>query len=436
MSAVLALVILFLTVGLSLARPTIAGRRIHPHHASILGGGLVVAFGLLTPKEAWSALVFLGPSLVTIASLMVVTVVAERSGLFSVLARTLAKAGRGDARRLFALLFFTGTLLGAVFTNDAAVLVLTPLVYRLIEQVADDDWSPAAKVPYYFGVLYIGNLVAPLIIGNPINIVVGEMLDIGFLEYATWMALPALAAIVVTYLGLRFWFRRSLPRRYKMPTAEVMADTDRRFLAVCAVVLGIALLGFFGQSFTGIPIAWVALGGAVVLLLAWRGMRGGSPVDIGRRLGWDVLVFVCGIHIVALGVRHAGATDFVAGMLMDAHEASPHAAHVVAAFFSGGTSAVINNHPVAQLMAMTIGDLPMAAIDRTFLALAALIGGDLGPKMLPIGSLAALLWFRMLADRGVRISWKEYVRLGIPVTLAAIAASVGVLTLQYLLAVS
>lgn len=146
-----------------------------------------------------------------------------------------------------------------------------------------------------------------------------------------------------------------------------------------------------------------------------------------------MLIFVCGIHGVVLAVRAAGLTDFVGTMLLDAHEISPYVGHAVSALFSGSASAVINNHPVAQIMAMSVHDLALDAMDRKFLAFAALIGGDLGPKMLPIGSLAALMWFRMLADRGVEISWREYIRLGVPVTLAAILFSVLVLALQYAL---
>ncbi len=77
-------------------------------------------------------------------------------------------------------------------------------------------------------------------------------------------------------------------------------------------------------------------------------------------------------------------------------------------------SSVINNHPTADMMGLAIRDMTFSAGPQVnkFLALAALIGGDLGPKMLPIGSLAAMMWFRLLADKGVRISYRQYIGLG------------------------
>jgi len=96
---------------------------------------------------------------------------------------------------------------------------------------------------------------------------------------------------------------------------------------------------------------------------------------------------------------------------------------------TGAMSSVINNHPTADIMGLTIRDMSFAAGPQVnkFLALSALIGGDLGPKMLPIGSLAAMIWFRLLADKGVRIRYRQYVGMGIPLTLAAIVSSVLVL---------
>ena len=137
MLQVKALSILVFTVGLSLARPRVGGVRIRPQFAAMLGALLTIGLGLLTPTQAARALGFLALPLLTIVSLMVITLVAEEAGLFRLLAWRVARLAGGKPQRLFALLFFTGTVTGAVFTNDAAVLIFTPLVYRLGRAVGE-----------------------------------------------------------------------------------------------------------------------------------------------------------------------------------------------------------------------------------------------------------------------------------------------------------
>ncbi len=422
--------VLALTVGLSLARPRLAGVRMGPPTAAVAGALLTLGLGLLTAREALEVLVFLTPPLLTIVGLMAVTVLAEEAGLFRILARRLARAGDGRPRLLFALLFFTGTLTGAVFTNDAAVLIYTPLVYGLVEEVGD-GWERAQKIPFYFAVLYVANLVGPLSISNPINLIVAEWFGIGFLEYARWMVLPALVSILVTYAGLRLYFGRDLVRPYTVPVHHRAPPADRRFLGATVGVLLLILAGFFGQGWTGVPTVGVAVAGALLLAAAFRVLHPGASLRrMGRRIGWDVVIFVVGIFLVAAGFHRSGGTAFLEEWILAAGAWGTDAARVTVAFLAGGASAVLNNHPVAQIMAFTVDDLPVGGAEQKVLALSALIGGDLGPKMLPIGSLAALMWFRMLRDRGVEISYREYVRLGVPVTLSAILLSVLTLVLE------
>jgi len=134
---------------------------------------------------------------------------------------------------------------------------------------------------------------------------------------------------------------------------------------------------------------------------------------------------------VANGLRAVGLTDVIGRVLTVAGASGDQVGNLAAGLLATLSSAVINNHPTAGIMALSIGDLPIEPAARKMMALFALIGGDLGPKMLPIGSLAALLWFQMLRQRGVEISYWQYVRLGVPITLVAALLSMVVLALEY-----
>src|SRR5205085_5019042 len=158
------------------------------------------------------ALKLLSLPIITIVSLMIITLIAERAGLFDLIAQKIATSAGGSGPRLFALIFAGGTVTGMLFTNDAAVLIFTPLVFQLIERVQGDGWTLRNKIPFYFAVLYVANLVGALVTSNPINIVVASLFHISFLEYARWMFLPAAASIAVTFAGLAVVFRKSVPR--------------------------------------------------------------------------------------------------------------------------------------------------------------------------------------------------------------------------------
>jgi arsenical pump membrane protein len=426
--------ILALTVGLSLARPRLGTVRITPPGAAVLGALLMLLTRLVTATGAFRALVFLVEPLVTIASLMVITLVADHAGLFRLAAQRLAVAARGDGRRLFRYLFFTGTAAGALFTNDAAVLIFTPMVHRLVEQAREESWGPAQKLPYYFAVLYVANLVAPLAIGNPINIVTTSWLGIGFLEYARWMLVPALLSILVTYAGLRLWFAKDIPATYRVPAMDSPQPEGRRLLVVAAMVLAATLGAFFTQHLTGLRGSVVAAAGAVLLLALHLPARAPVRPVLGG-IGWDVLVFVAGMFLVARGLASAGLTEALGAALAPEGGAPTLGESLETGVVAGVSSAVMNNHPVANIMAVTIHGLPLDHLGIRMMAFSALIGGDLGPKMLPIGSLAALMWFSILRRRGVNVSYGQYIRLGVPVTLAAIVIAILALNLQRALVV-
>ncbi len=433
MALAAALSILALTVGLSLTRPTIGRIRVEPAIAAVIGGILIVVSGLLPLADASRALAFLSLPVLTIISLMAITLIAERAGFFQILAWRIAAAAHGDARTLFAYLFFAGTMVGTLFTNDAAVLILTPMVYRLIEEVAEESWTTANKIPYYFGVLYVANLVGAFTVSNPINIIVSSWFGIGFVEYAAWMLIPAVASMVVTYYGLRIFFRRVLPVSYRMPEKSHSKAHNKAFLKVSGIVLMLTLSGFFTEHLTGIPTAYVAAISAGLLLILHLLMARGSLTDIVSGIGWDVIIFVAGIFLVVSGLRLAGFTDAIGGLVLKASAGGWHVGTLVTGFIASSCSAIMNNHPVAVTMAMAIRDLPLTDLTARILAFSALIGGDLGPKMLPIGSLAALMWFRILRSRGVEISYWQYIKLGVPVTISAVIVSVLVLNLELFL---
>ena len=425
-----AISILALTVGLALGRPRIGRLQIHHAQAAVIGAASALALGIVPPDLVWVAAKLLARPVVTIVSLMMITLIAESAGLFEVIAGAIARGARGSGPRLFGSLFLAGTLVGTLFTNDATVLIFTPLVFHLIERIGGTEWTLENKIPFYFAVLYVGNLVGALVIANPINIVVASIFHIGFVEYARWMALPAAVSIVVSFVGLWLFFGSQVPRRFTLPDSIPFTSSRRRLQAYCAAVMALTLAGFFSEGWTGVPTWAVAACGAAVLLLVHVTVGRGDARTIVRGVGWDVIIFLCGIFVVAIGLRNAGLAELLGDGIRRLAGGDLARLRLSTGIIASLCSAVINNHPTADMMAWTIQDFGLPELQTKLLAFAALIGGDLGPKMLPIGSLAALMWFRILRDRGVQIPYGLYVRIGVPVTLIAVVASILALNLE------
>lgn len=423
--------ILLLTCSLALAQPRIGRVQVRQSTAALLGALLMVLVGALARDEVVLALRFLAAPVATIAALMTITNIAERAGLFRVLAWQLAEAARGDARRLFFLIFVLAAATGTFFTNDAAVLIFTPLVWRMVEEIGS-EWTPAQKLPYYFAVLYVANVAAALIISNPINLVVADLFDIGFVEYARWMVLPAIVSLAATYAGLRWYFARALPASFVIPERDRLPLTHD--IKVAAGLLAAVLGAFLVGALFALPV-WALATGAAIIMLAWAWGRRLSPAAALRDVGWGELAFIAGMFLIALGLKNTGVTRAIAGLLAGAAQQGALAAQLASAGLAALGSSLINNHPTANLMALSIQQMaPQGSAQAgRLLALAALIGGDLGPKMLPIGSLAALLWFRILRREGVEVPYRVYIRIGVPVTLAATVLAVLTLYAESLL---
>lgn len=434
-----AIPIFLLTISLALVRPQLWRIKFDHATAALLGAFLTIVSGALPLDGVQHALSVLVQPVILIISLMILTLAAEKAGLFEVLAFYIATAAKGDARKLFAYIFLAGTVTGALFTNDAAVLIFTPLVFKLIEDVGGKTWSLSNKLPYYFAVLCVANLVGAFVISNPINILAASFFEIHFLEYASWMMFPAVVSMIVTYFVLWVFFRKSLPQGYDPPRAALpISGERRRFMVVSGCVLIVTLLGFFTDHLTEIPTWLIAFSSAMALLIYSAAIRPSSALEVIQGVGWDVIVFVVGIFIVVSGLKAAGLTEYLTRMIVLLSGTSFFSLTMVNGFAAAVSAAIMNNHPTIHMLAFTIEDLPLDPLwldadkmwTKRMLVFSALIGADLGPKMLPIGSLAALIWFRILKDKGVAVSYSQYIKIGVPVTLAAVLLSLLALNLE------
>ena len=399
------------TLGLVVSRPRLSkSYRLSPAAAAIVGGLLLALFGVVRLRHVVEAATNLWAPFVTIAAIMIMTHVAHRSGLLAWCAQEL-EARASSTQRLFLMVYMLGVLTSTVLNNDAAILLLTPIVLTLVKRRFPG--RPELLPPFAFAV-FMSAGVAALPVSNPMNMVVAEFSGISFTEYVGRMAPVAVAGWLVAFVVLRLLFARQLSTKLEpQPSSKVPPSTlHRRLLAVILVVLGIYPL----LALLSAPIWPAATAGALVSLALARWHQGLPTRELAACVSWDTLAFLLAVLVISLGLRDVGFVERLAGAY---HEADVFTVGAMSAL----GSAVLNNHPMSHLnmIALQSASAPRSAI------FAALVGGDLGPRLLPMGSLAGLLWLEMLRRAEVKVGVGTFIRVGVLVAVPTMVVSLAIL---------
>lgn len=406
----------FMTLALVIALPrTRVGSRLGPASAAVLGVVVLVLTGVVSAANILDGIAVLWRPFLTVLSIMLTTAVAQRLGVLNYFAALIQPDPMHMTHRNFYWVFILSALASAVLNNDAAVMLLTPLIVGMVRRCHPN--RPDLIVPFAFAVFSAAG-VAPLVISNPMNLIVAEYAGIGFNEYAVRMLPISVLGWITTYAVLRLLFSPQLtftePERTEQIIDTVLSRPAKQFLIVMAVALGAYPL----LSYAGGPVWSVAASAAAAgIALSWY-HRLASPNELRTAIPWDILVFLFCVFVIVIGLRNVGLVDRITNVYASATDAT--AKILLIGISSAVGSAVLNNHPMAIINALAISNLP----DRTHdLMLAALIGGDLGPRLLPMGSLAGLLWLDLLRKQGVYISFSQFTVVGILVTLPTLIFS-------------
>ena len=262
-----------------------------------------------------------------------------------------------------------------------------------------------------------------------------DFFRIGFGEYAAVMVPVDLVSIAATLAALLLFFRRDIPGRYDVAALQApdAAIRDRATFRAGWVVLALLLAGFFLLEPLGVPVSVVAAAGAALLLVVAARGHVIETRKVVRGAPWQVVIFSLGMYLVVYGLRNAGLTDQLAGVLDRTAQGGVWGAAFGTGIIAALLSSVMNNMPTVLVGALSIDATQATGAVREAMIYANVIGCDLGPKITPIGSLATLLWLHVLGQKGIRIGWGYYFRVGITLTvpvllftLAALALRIGI----------
>lgn len=366
----------------------------------------------------------------TFIAVIIISLLLDEAGFFEWAALHVARWGKGSGRALFALIVLLGAAVAALFANDGAALILTPIVMAMLLALG---FSPAATLAFVMAAGFIADTASlPLIVSNLVNIVSADFFDIGFNRYAAVMAPVNFVAVAATLAVLMLYFRNSIPARYdagqlKQPVAAIR---DAGTFRAGWVVLVLLLIGFFGLEPLGVPVSAVAAAGAAILLLVAGRGHIISTRKVIREAPWQIVIFSLGMYLVVYGLRNAGLTQYLADLLSGFAEQGIWTATIGTGLVAAFLSSIMNNMPTVLVGALSIDASQASGIVKEAMVYANVIGSDLGPKITPIGSLATLLWLHVLERKGTVISWGYYFKVGIVLTLPVLLVTLAALAIR------
>jgi arsenical pump membrane protein len=378
---------------------------------AIIGAILALLLGVVTLDDVWIVTDIVWDATLAFIGIILLSMVLDEIGFFEWAALKMVRLSGGNGHLMFIYVLLLGAVVAALFANDGAALILTPILLAKMKHL---DMKPLAVFAFLMAGGFIGDSASnPLVISNLTNIVTAGYFDIGFWEYAKNMFLPNLLAILASLAVLWLYFRKDIPTHIdveNLATPE-SAIKNHTMFKLSWWFLGLLMAGYFIGDYFNLPVSLFALGGALIFLLIANHHKATKPIMTIKAAPWQVVWFSVGLYVVVYGLKNAGLTSYLADIIIQLQQMGHTAAVIGTGFLSAILSSIMNNMPTIMIMDIAIDEAGQEA-----LAYANILGSNLGPKMTPIGSLATLLWLHVLAQKGVKIGWGEYMKVGLVIT--------------------
>ncbi|WP_080154987.1 arsenic transporter [Salmonella enterica] len=395
-----------------------------------LGAVLALLTGVVHPGDIPVVWQIVWNATATFIAVIIISLLLDESGFFEWAALHVARWGNGRGRLLFTWIVLLGAMVAALFANDGAALILTPIVIAMLLALG---FSRGATLAFIMAAGFIADTASlPLIVSNLVNIVSADSFKLGFSEYAAVMVPVNLAAIAATLVMLHLFFRKDIPAVYDVALLKEPKDAirDVNTFKTGWLVLVLLLVGFFGLEPLGVPVSLVAAAGALLLFVV---AKKGHTINTGKVLRgapWQIVIFSLGMYLVVYSLRNAGLTHYLSALLNQLAEQGLWAATLGTGFLTAFLSSVMNNMPTVLVGALSIDGSTATGVIKEAMIYANVIGSDLGPKITPIGSLATLLWLHVLSQKNIKITWGYYFRVGIVMTIPVLFVTLAALALR------
>ena len=387
---------------------------------STLGAVGAYCLNVVDLGDIWRVWAMVWDSTLTLVGLILLTLLLDKLGFFNFLSlvmMNLLSAGNAiSTLRFYVFIVLFSAILSAVFANDGAILILTPLIFTLLK----GDKSKHLKSPLIVFLLLVSFLSDfasnPFVISNLTNIITAQFFNFSPLYFSAMMLLPQICILLC--FGVFWLYLRRILRRF-IEFKSLERDISRFGIVFCLGLVCLLLFGILFSHSLGLPLSSFTLLCAFLAFCYGISIQRVQFADL-KRAPFGIVLFSLGLFIVVFGLKNGGILEVLRENVHYFVALPQEIQIVLMGFASGISSALINNLPFVML-----GDLALASVKEIAnpsLILAHLLGCNVGSKLTPIGSLATLLWLYSLRNYGIYIGFLQYMLLAFVVTIPVLFA--------------
>ena len=379
--------------------------------SAIFGAFIALIFGVVTFSDVLDVTNIVWDATLAFIGIIILSLVLDEIGFFEWAALKMAKFSNGSGLKMFIYSILLGAFVSALFANDGAALILTPI---LLAKMRILQLNLKTIVAFLLAGGFISDSASlPFVFSNLTNIVTANYFSIGFAQYFFDMIIPFIVSVIASTIFLWLILRKDIPKTVDITLLKEPKSVikNMKLFYFSWVFLAFLLCAYFLGDAYDLPISIFALGGATIFLIIATISKSVEPVKIIKEAPWQVVWFSIGLYIVVYGLKNAGLTDYLAIILKDLALRGETIAVLGTGFIAAFLSAIMNNMPTIMIMDIALNDIQNQAM-----IYANIVGCNLGPKMTPFGSLATLLWLQKIKKKGVKISFAQYSKFGLIIT--------------------
>ncbi|MEC0302821.1 arsenic transporter [Terribacillus saccharophilus] len=396
-----------------------------------VGAAVILFTGTVSGTDVADIIDKIGGAAITIMATIVMAVILESFGFFHWAAGKLASLARGSGYRLYWYIQLLCFLMTLLFNNDGSILITTPILILLLKNLS---LPTQQQIPYLLsGALIATASSAPIGVSNIVNLIALEIIDMSLYMHTAMMFVPATLGLLFMSWLMFVVVKKKLPASLPASATDIeetfftkhfkpihgrkiFTDTKQkrtRFMLMLLLFVFLIRCLLFVASYLSIPISAVAVIGSL-WLLAWRWyyLRT-NPIDIIKKTPWHILVFAFSMYVIIYGLNNIGLTD----LLVKFGEPIVNQGLMYASFAMGGLVSILsnffNNHPALMIGTITLTEMGLDPVTLKTIYLASIIGSDFGALLLPIGTLASLIWLYILKQHDIKLKWMDYLKVSV-----------------------